>query len=412
MRLLESFIKVGTIKPKFEVADVFREHWAAYSLRYRTTKKERQVAYAIENCRTAALGGYIEQCNECLKLQAHYCSCKDRYCPKCGAFEREKWLAKHERFILPVPYYHVIFTIDHAINALVARNKRAIYDLVIHSVEDTLKKYGKKHLGGVLGVTLVLHTWGQNLSLHIHVHCLVTGGAWQETKDGGRWKACPKGKLFPIIELSADYRDRLCDGLLELYRAGMLDLRGQAEGIDVEAMVEEIRAKNWEVFAKCVGDDPKHVCEYLARYIYSMAISNYRIIDISNGKVKFTYYDNKNGGVKREMELDGVEFIRRFLLHILPFRYHRVRYLGLHHNRKRKTLEQCRAFLGLDPEIPEARELVLSEWVESFLGKDPRLCPFCEEGRMVPYRTFEPVSNAKAAILSILGIPARGAVVG
>lgn len=250
------------------------------------------------------------------------------------------------------------------------------------------------------------------MSEHLHLHVIVTGGALQQTEGGERWQACKKGFLFPIVALSRDFRDRFCAGLLKLYRQGKLKLVGKAAQLDVEALVAEMRAKKWEVFAREAFDCLEALYDYLARYIYRIAISNHRIVDISDGKVSFTYYDNKDGGKKKVMRLDGVEFMRRFLLHVLPHRFVRVRHYGLHHSGKRDVLERCRALVGGSAEQAETPQLEFGEWVESWLGRDPRLCPFCGEGRMRLYREFGPVASWKAKVLSVLGIPALGEVVG
>lgn len=409
---LASIVRVGTTKPKYEVADVFRQYGDAYRRKYHLMWQQSKAMQAIVNCRTAALGGDIEKCDACGRFSICYCSCKNRSCPKCGAFEKAQWLTRQEVKLLPIPYFHVVFTTDHAINALARVNKWEIYNLLFRTAAKTLKVYGRKYLGGEIGFTTGLHTWGQDISEHVHLHCIVTGGALQQTGAGERWQPCAKGFLFPIVRLSADFRDRFCEGLLRLYRRGKLKLVGQAAGVDVEVLVKKMRSKKWEVFAKEAFDSPEYVYDYLGKYTHRIAISNYRIVSISRGRVRFTYHDNKDGGREKVMALPALEFIRRFLLHVLPSRFVRIRHYGLHHSSKRGALERSRALLGLSADLPEPPELVMSEWVESFLGQDPRLCPFCEQGRMFRYRDFEPVSPTKSVILSVLGIPIRGQVVG
>jgi hypothetical protein len=255
---------------------------------------------------------------------------------------------------------------------------------------------------------MVLHTWSQTLTEHIHVHCIVTGGALQQTKDGPRWCASARDFLFPILSLSRDFRERFCAGLRRLHRRRRLRLVGEASGLDVEGLVQQMRSKRWEVFAKPAPSDPTSLCEYLGKYTYRIAISNHRIVSIARGRVRFTYHDNRDGGQEKVMELPALEFMRRFLLHVLPTRFVRVRHYGLHHSSRRGALEQCRALLGQPKALPEAPKLVLSEWLESILGVDPRLCPFCGEGRMFVRSEFEPVSPLRWAVLSFLGLPTRG----
>lgn len=416
MGLLDSFVTVGTKKPKYELADIFRQYGKAYRSKYYTTPKQRKVMKDIVECRTAALGGYVEQCDTCGKLRACYCSCKNRDCPKCGAWEKAKWLARLETKLLPIPYFHVVFTTDHRINELARVDPWRIYNLLFRIAAKVLKAYGHKYLGGEIGFTMVLHTWGQTMNEHIHVHCIVTGGAWQQTKEGPRWKSCDEKFLFPVKKLSRDFRDEFCEGLKQLYREGTAHATGidlvKLEEINVNELVTQMRSKRWEVFIKPAPGEPRILCEYLGRYTQKSAISNYRIVDILDGKVSFTYYDNRDGGTKKVLPLDALEFMRRFLQHVLPSGFHRIRHYGLHHSSKRGTLAQIRGQLGLEPELPEAPELELHEWLESILGRDPRLCPFCGEGRMSVLAEFGPVSPFKGKVLSFLGIPALGQVMG
>lgn len=413
--MLRPLVAVGTKKPKYEVADVFRKYGKAYRRKYSLTPEQEKAMWAIVNCRTAALGGYVEQCDTCAKLRMCYCSCKSRDCPKCGAWEKAKWLAKLERKLLPIPYFHVVFTTDHRINGLARVDPWSIYNLLFRTAAKVLKAYGRKYLGGEIGFTIVLHTWGQTMNEHIHVHCIVTGGALQETEEGPRWQSSKKGFLFPVKKLSRDFRDEFCEGLKRLYREGTA-LAGvdpsKVEEVDVKKLVTQMRSKRWEVFIKPAPDDPKKLCDYLGKYTQKIAISNYRIADISGGKVSFTYYDNRDGGKQKVMPLDAMEFMRRFLQHVLPARFHRIRHYGLHHSSKRGALEQIREQLGLTPELPEAPKLELHEWLESILGQDPRVCPFCGEGRMFVRTEFKSVSGLKAKLMSFLGIPALGQVMG
>lgn len=418
--ILKALAKVSTRKPKFEVADIFRRHAKSYRLRYRVTSMQKKAIQAIINCRTAALGGFVEMCDKCSRLRISYCSCKNRHCPKCQAFEKAQWLAKQQACMLPIPYFHIVFTTDHAINELAWVNPRQVYNLLFDTVNKVLKQYGQRYLGGEIGFTAVLHTWAQDMCLHIHLHVIVTGGALspkgipvgQHTEKGERWQPNKEGFLFPVVEMSADFRDEFCRGLLQLHHKRKLWLRGPVEGLDVGALVKRMQAKKWQVFIRPAFDQPEQIYDYLARYIYRIAISNYRIVDFAGGRVTFTYYDNKDGGKQKEMSLPALEFMRRFLLHVLPYRLVRVRHYGLHHSSKRKALERCRALLGLTPELPEAPKLKLSEWVESVLGVDPLQCPFCGEGRMFVYREFEAVRGWRAKVLPFLGLPLRGETVG
>lgn len=414
--ILKAIAQVSTRKPKYEVADIFRRHARAYRLRYGVTSMREKVIQAIINCRTAALGGFVEMCDRCSRLRVSYCSCKNRHCPKCQSFEKAQWLAKQQAKMLPIPYFHAVFTTDHAINELAWVNPRQIYDLLFRTAAKVLKQYGQRYLGGEIGFTAVLHTWGQDMRQHIHLHVIVTGGALQQGEGGERWQKARKKFLFPVLELSADFRDEFCQGLLRLQRKGKLWLRGPVEGLDVGALAQRMKSKKWEVFIRPAFDKPEQIYDYLARYIYRIAISNYRILDFSNGQVSFSYYDNKDQvdgkGKQKVMSLPALEFMRRFLLHVLPFRFVRVRHYGLHDSNKRQDLERCRALLGLEPELPEPPQLKLSAWVQEVLGVDPLACPFCGEGRMWVCREFGPLRGWKAKLLPFLGLPLQGATVG
>jgi hypothetical protein len=410
--LMGGLVQVGTIKPKFEVADVFRKYGDAYRRKYHVSWEQSKAMRDIVNCRTAALGGYVEQCDTCARIRIRYCSCKNRNCPKCGAFEKAQWLASQEIKLLPIPYFHVVFTIDHLINDLARVNKRQIYNLLFHTAAEVLKAFGHKYLGGEIGFTVVLHTWSQTMTEHIHLHCIVTGGALHQTKNGPRWRSSKKTFLFPVKTLSRQFRDAFCRGLVKLERKDKLQHVGQAAQIDVDKLVQQMRSKRWEVFIKPAPDDPKSICDYLGKYTQRVAISNYRIISIAKGQVQFAYHDNRNGGQEKVTTLPALEFIRRFLSHVLPGRFHRVRHYGLHHPSKQKALELCRRLFGLPKQLPDKPKLDLREWLLSVLpeGEDPTTCPFCGQGRMFLRNEMEPLSPLKAGLLTLLGIPALGAV--
>jgi len=418
--LMGGVIQVATVKPEYEVADVFRQYGAAYRREHFTTDEQRRAMYDIVDCRTAALGGYVEQCDRCLRLRIRYCSCRNRNCPKCGAFEKAQWLARREVELLPIPYFHVVFTTDHAVNELAQAAPCVIYDLLFDSAAATLKEFGRKYHGGEIGFTAVLHTWGQTLTQHVHLHCIVTGGALQQTVRGPQWRSSAKTFLFPVKPLSRAFRERFCAGLLRLHRQGKLRVAAEITGVEVEGLVKKMRSKAWEVFIEPAPDDPRTLCDYLGKYVRGIAISNYRILSIQGGQVSFRYYDNadstspRDGGKEKVMILSALEFMRRFLQHVLPSRFVRVRHYGLHHSSKREARELCRHLLGVPGEEAEPPKLDLGEWLRSFLpqGEDPRQCPFCQEGRMYLRTEFGSLSPLKAGLLSLLGIPARGAVVG
>lgn len=235
-----------------------------------------------------------------------------------------------------------------------------------------------EYLGGEVGFTGVLHTWGETMILHPHLHFVMLGGAQVRDVEGRYgWRSAKPGYLFPAVALSRDYRERLCDGLLALWKQGKLKLEGECAGVDIEALVAGMRAKDWEVFIKRAYGLDEKIFEYLARYINRVAMSNYRIVAIEHGTVTFKYHDNHDGGKAKLMTLDGVEFVRRFMLHVLPARFMRVRHYGLHHPSKRKDLQRCRALLGLPSSLPVVKQLIMLEWLAQILGDHPNRCPRC-----------------------------------
>jgi hypothetical protein len=375
------YIQVRGARTKHEVADVFREYGDAYRAAYPVTPEQARVMAAIGACRTAALGGQIYECQVCGAVEFAYCSCRDRHCPKCQKFARAQWVAAQKVYLLPIPYFHVVFTTDHAINAWVGANGAAIYNLLFATAAAILQQFAARELGGEVGITAVLHTWGQTLERHIHLHCIVTGGALRF--DGRRWVRCAPDYLFDIVAVSAAFRDAFCAGLERLAK------QGQLVGVDVaevKATVAAMQAKKWEVFAKPFAK-PEAVIDYLSRYVHAVAISNYRITNIADGQVSFTYYDNPDGGKQKEMSLPAVEFIRRFLLHVLPERFVRIRYYGLHHRAARKTkLPRARALLGLPPELPKVTKLMLAAWLETVVGEELHRCRWCGAWGTLAYR--------------------------
>lgn len=413
--LFSAFVKVVTTRPEYDIADIFRQYWREYQRRYGLSERQWSVVWNIIRCRTAALGGYIEQCDTCGKMQIAYCSCRDRHCPKCGAWEKAQWLQEQQQLLLPIPYFHVVFTTDHALNALARENQTCIYDLLFCAATETLKAYGQQYLGGELGITAILHTWGQQLQEHLHLHTLVTGGAFGQDEGRWKWQPCAAGFLFPIVALSATFRDKFCAGLLELYRTGQLTLTGAAAEVDVAALVAEMQAKNWEVYVREARDPATdggapQVLEYFGRYTNRIAISNYRIEEFRGRQVRLRYYDNLDGGAEKVLTLDAVEFIRRFLCHVLPKGYMRIRHYGLHHNRKRGTLALARKVLGLPLHPAEPPPLERVEWLTAILGEDPQRCPFCGGGTLIAWREFAGLRGVRSLAAHLLGLDWRGAV--
>ena len=346
-----------------------------------------------------------------------YKSCRDRHCNQCQKYERAKWVEKQKVIQLPIPYFHIVFTTDHALNPLFEANLQVLYDLLFQTVSQVLQQKAGEELGCELGITAVLHTWGQSMQRHIHLHTIVTGGGLR--LDGQGWvKARSRRYLVDVIELSAAYRERLLAGIERLYQQGQLNLSGSAAELDVPAVLAELRQKKWEVFIKPF-ENPETVTEYLSRYVHQVAISNYRLEKFEKGQVTFRYYDNRERaevgekGKEKRMTLSAEEFIRRFLLHVLPPRYVRIRYYGLHHSSARKAkLPRCRALLGLEPALPEPKELSLLDWLEEVLGEEAvDRCPHCgAKGSLFKRAEFEQLPWLVALLLSLVSQPTRQGV--
>jgi hypothetical protein len=371
------------------VGDVYRRYYVEYCKRYRPTKEQAEAARHIMQCRTAALGGRVRICWECGEFVYQFNSCKDRHCPLCGSYEKAQWLANQERWVLPIPYYQGVFTISHHLNRLVRWNRRVVYGELMKAVGEVLKEYGKRYLGGEIGITMVLHTWGQKMQYHIHVHCIITGGALVDSEDGYRWQAAKETFLFPVEELSATFRERFCRRLRKLATQGKVGLPRE-EKQDIGEIIERAEKQAWEVYLKRPFSGVAKLLDYLGRYIYRVAISNYRIEDVTEGKVSFRYQDNRDEGKEKMMVLDGVKFIRRHLEHVLPKGFVRVRQVGLHHSACRKKLQIARALLGQGVALPPVKKLTMKEWLAEVTGDEDALdrCPACGKTSLVTIWEF------------------------
>ena len=336
---------------RVELADIVRAHGARYQLTHRLARVQRAALRAIATCRTAVLGGHRERCDRCGAVRISYNSCGNRHCPKCQTLVKERWLAARKADLLPIPYFHLVFTLPHALNALAQGNPRVLYTLLFRAVADTLLTFGRdpRHLGGTIGITAILHTWGQNLSQHLHLHCVVTGGAL--AADGSRWIAAKPSFLFPVRALSRVFRAKYLDALRHAFDAGALTFAaGTADFADAAAVARflaPLRAQRWIVYAKRPFAGPEQVLDYLGRYTHRVALSNERLVDLTDGVVRFRWKDYADGDRLKVMALSANEFLRRFLLHIVPTGFMRIRHFGLLANRTRqRTLTRCRQLLG------------------------------------------------------------------
>jgi hypothetical protein len=357
----------------------------------------------IEICRTAVLGGHKDKCDSCGHLEISYNSCRNRHCPKCQTLRKEKWIAARNEDLLPIEYFHVVFTIPSELNLLVSMNQKVLYDLLFRSASETLTELANdpKHLGAKIGVIGILHTWGQNLMDHPHVHCVVTGGGI--SPDGERWVSCRKGFFIPVKVMSALFRGKFLDILNNCLKRGDLAFHGSISHLkEPEAFAsfkKQLYHKKWVVYCKPPFDGAKGVLQYLGRYTHRIAISNNRILNVQDGNVSFLWRDYANDSRQKTMTLKANEFIRRFLLHVLPPRYVRIRHFGLLANRNRKdNIAVCRNIIGGDKPIIK-KEVKQETWQEQLLricGIDVTTCPICQKGRMqrmmllLPFRCNSP----------------------
>jgi hypothetical protein len=382
------------------VAEIFRKHIGEYKRTHRLSYEQSKAVSAIINCRTPAMGGVLKVCNECKKWEFHFKACKNRHCPLCGAFEKAQWLEAQKKWILPIHYYHVVFTIDHVFNTLVAFNQKLLFNLFIEVAAQLLKEFGQKYLGGEIGFSMVMHTWGQIMQEHLHIHFIVTGGALVSSPAGYRWNAASREFLFPVKLLSNQFRNRFCFALSQRWADGKLNTNNGA--FDVADMLKQALSKNWEVYIQSPLYGVEKLMEYLGRYIFRIAISNHRIVAVSGNSVTFKYFDNRDNGNEKLMTLPAIEFIRRFLSHVLPDGFVRVRHFGLHHSSCRTKLQHARRRLGLPFELPAILKLKFLDWFKQIAGSqdDPRLCPFCRNGLMLPIREFPPLHGWRLKLVS------------
>ena len=391
-------------RPKLEVADIFRAFGPAYRERHVLTPEQREVMAAIETCRTVVLGGHADVCQRCGHVEISYNSCRNRHCPKCQGLAQARWLAQRMERVLPTHYFHVVFTLPEPLRPLVLRNRRSLFDLLFTAASATLLELGHdpNWLGATLGITAVLHTWSRTMRFHPHLHCIVTGGGLSE--DDTQWLSTKQDFLFPVRVLSSLFRGKLLDGLRRLYKKGQLDLSGPCVPLSDPAtfarLVAELYDTDWCVYAKEPFGGPEAVYAYLGQYTHRVAISNWRLRSFDGEQVSFS---TKDGGTET---VSAETFIARFLLHVLPKGFVRIRHYGLMAPSNATTrLERARALLtsGDDasgaplhevsaPEEDRTTSALSGEDIEDLgwqdlllllTGHDVNVCPLCGQGPMV-----------------------------
>jgi hypothetical protein len=381
--------------PTPELADIFRQYGPAYRQAHSLPLHQHRLMQAIEACRTPALGGEVEWCDHCQYTHTRYRSCRNRHCPKCQGLARAQWLEKRNAELLPTEYFHVVFTLPEPIANIAFYNKEVLYEILFRITALTLLSIAgdPQRLGVELGFFCVLHSWGQNLHFHPHLHCVVPGGGL--SLDRQRWIAGRQGFLLPVKVLSARFRRLFLEALEKAYAAGKLQFFGDLQALgDPQAFANylaPLRKSKWVVYAKAPFGGPQHIIEYLGRYVHRVAISNRRLIALEDGRVSFTWKDYRDDGQDKVMTLAAEDFIGRFLQHALPPGFQRIRYYGFMANCHRvRKLDLCRRLLAtfcsaLLPSLAACRD-----FFHALSSKDRRRCPQCGVGILIRLQFLPP----------------------
>jgi hypothetical protein len=387
-------------RPKLEVADIFRRYGGAYREKHNASMStaQRRVMSAIELCRTAALGGQIEQCDACGQQRICYRSCRNRHCPKCQSLARAEWIERRQAELLNCDYFHVVFTVPDKIAAIAYQNKEVVYNILFQATAETLRTIAadSKHLGAEIGFFAILHSWGSALLHHPHLHCVVPGGGI--SPDGTRWVPCKPGFFLHVRVLSRLFRRLFLEHLRNAFDSGKLkfftDLESLRNRHTLDRYLEPLKKAKWVVYVKRPFAGPQQVLDYVGRYTHRVAISNNRLLDIDAGHASFRYKDYRNDRQQKTMTLSAEEFIRRFLLHALPHGFHRIRYYGFLGNRfRQEKLARCRQLLGMaPPQVPPkpSANSDCNDRHEELTGTSLHICPVCHHGHMIVVELLKP----------------------
>ena len=381
----------GRVKDSAELADIFNLYANSYMKERRLSKEQYKAINAIRNCRTAALGGNVQRCACCGAEFNTYNSCRNRHCPKCQALAKARWLAARQAELLPVEYFHVVFTIPHELNFLAGYNQTIIYNILFKAAWVTISTLGKdkKRLGGLAGMLAALHTWGQALLQHIHLHCIVPGGALTDET----WISTKPGFLFPVRVMSKIFRGTFVKLLRQAYENNELKLQGAVASLDhpeaFTSLLNQLMQKEWCVYSKRPFNGANGAVDYLAKYVYKTAISNNRILSCDKGKVSFNWRDYSDHNKIKTMNLDAHEFIRRFLLHVVPDRFMRIRSFGfLANSCKTKKIQQILGLLNQKPVVTIKAKEPTETLMLRLTGIDINLCPKCKVGKLQTIKTI------------------------
>jgi len=376
-------------KEQGDLADIFNRYGDDYRQSHSVSYEQLKAMRHIEICRTAKLGGHVKQCDRCGFEQIAYNSCRDRHCPKCQTMTKEQWLNDRKAELLPSSYFHLVFTLPHDLNAIILSNKRTTFNILFAAVNETLQAFAKDpqwRLCGRLGFISVLHTWSQTLMDHFHLHCMIPAGALSFTKES--WIPARGRYLFKITSLAKEFRKRYLKLLLNAYLKDQLIFTKKTAALESKDAFKQLMVTlsktKWIAYAKRPFAGPEQVLEYLGRYTHRVAISNNRIVSIDNGSVTFTYRDRKRDNEIKEMTLDAHEFIRRFLLHVLPKGLIKIRYFGfLSHTNKKQKIPLIWKLIDPEATLPEKMKETICEMMLRLTGIDITCCPLCMKGKMI-----------------------------
>ncbi len=387
---------VSTCREGCDIGDIFRQYGPAYRKIHQIPYRMVKVMRAIERCKTASLGGHVFECDQCGHQQIAYNSCRNRHCPQCQAAAREKWLDNRRQELLPVKYFHIVFTIPDSLNPIALQNQTEIYKILFKASSETLLELSldPKHLGAKIGFIAMLHTWGQNLLDHPHIHMIVPAGGL--SYDDRKWIASKKNFFIHVKVLSRMFRGKFLDYLQSKHDRNGLSFDGKIECFRTNSrfkeLVDSLYRKEWVVYSKPSFKHPEAVLNYLGRYTHRVAITNHRITHLENDRICFRWKDYRNENKNKIMSLDIFEFIRRFLLHVLPGKFVKIRHYGFLSNRnKARSLQRCRKLLG---KLKIKTIKTLEDLIFELSGLKYHLCPVCARGQMIEVGILEPVSHA------------------
>ena len=380
-----------------ELQDIVQKYGEEYRKRHKLPLNQLKAMSSIEACRTSLLGGHIDECEACGHVKISYNSCRNRHCPKCQSLAKEQWLENRKGDLLPVRYFHIVFTLPEEINALALRNQKEIYQILFKAASETLIELASnpKYIGAQLGFTALLHTWGQNLMFHPHLHCIVPSGGL--SMDGVKWVNSRKKFIIPVRVLSAKFKGKFLSLLRTEYYSRTLKFMGEITELartDIfMLLLEKLQQKDWIVYSKPPFKTAAYVLQYLGRYTHRVAISNNRIEHIENGFITFKWRDYKDKNKEKHMTVTAEEFIRRFLMHILPERFVKIRHFGILGNRNKRTkLERCKKLTGvkLKDLLRSNKKLSTAELLLKLIGIDICQCPCCKKGKMIRKTKLQP----------------------